>query len=55
VEQIESPGKLGSATRNACRAVPSVVELLLFGARPRDRIEAVKLEWTFLRGQPQGA
>jgi ATP-dependent DNA helicase RecG len=45
---------LGFATRHAGRVVPTVAGLLLFGARPQDRIEAATLKCAFFYGQHQG-
>jgi ATP-dependent DNA helicase RecG len=45
---------LGFATRHAGRVVPTVAGLLLFGARPQDRLEAATLKCAFFHGQHQG-
>jgi ATP-dependent DNA helicase RecG len=42
------------ASRHAERLVPTVAGLLLFGARPQDRIEAATLKCAFFYGQHQG-
>ncbi|MGH2616928.1 MAG: ATP-binding protein [Thermomicrobiales bacterium] len=46
---------LGFATRHAGRVVPTVAGLLLFGARPQDRLEAATLKCAFFFGQHQGS
>ncbi len=45
---------LGFATRYAGRVVPTVAGLLLFGARPQDRLEAATLKCAFFYGRHQG-
>lgn len=46
---------LGFATHLAGRVVPTVAGLLLFGARPRDRLPAPTLKCAFFYGLHQGA
>ena len=45
---------LGFATRHAGQVVPTVAGLLLFGARPQDRLPAATLKCAFFYGQHQG-
>ncbi|MBI2319891.1 MAG: putative DNA binding domain-containing protein [Betaproteobacteria bacterium] len=45
---------LGFATQHASRVVPTVAGLLLFGARPQDRLPAATLKCAFFYGQHQG-
>ncbi len=46
---------LGFATHHAGRVVPTVAGLLLFGARPQDRLPAATLKCAFFYGRHQGA
>lgn len=45
---------LGFATQHAGRVVPTVAGLLLYGARPQDRLPAATLKCAFFYGQHQG-
>src|SRR5439155_26257025 len=53
-ERARLLANLGFATRHAGRVVPTVAGLLLFGARPQDRIEAATLKCAFFYGPHQG-
>lgn len=54
VERTRLLVNLGFATQHAGRVVPTVAGLLLFGARPRDRLEAATLKCAFFYGPHQG-
>jgi ATP-dependent DNA helicase RecG len=54
VERARLLVNLGFATQHAGRVVPTVAGLLLFGARPQDRLPAATLKCAFFYGQHQG-
>jgi ATP-dependent DNA helicase RecG len=54
VERARLLVNLGFATRHAGRVVPTVAGLLLFGARPQDRLPAATLKCAFFYGLHQG-
>jgi ATP-dependent DNA helicase RecG len=54
VERARLVMNLGFATRHANQLVPTVAGLLLFGARPQDRLPAATLKCAFFYGPHQG-
>jgi predicted HTH transcriptional regulator len=54
-ERTRLLANLGFATHHAGRVVPTVAGLLLFGARPQDRLPAGTFKCVFFYGLHQGA
>ena len=53
-ERAHLLANLGFAAQHAGRIVPTVAGLLLFGARPQDRLDAATLKCAFFYGHHQG-
>lgn len=54
-ERARLLANLGFATHHPGRVVPTIAGLLLFGARPQDRLPAATLKCAFVYGPHQGA